>query len=480
MPITVLSDWFLLEVEKTIAQLEACLALKNLRRLISHFLYLLQQCYLSITSIALWRLILLVLKRIISIIKAGLKYFLIDLPVPVLEFLYVLHFARAFLTLINFFQDRDNKNLVEITKFLYACFKIFISLLMLSFLIVLLMHGMAPLGLLAYEHIKTLFRIYTFSKFGISLLTLGFSYYKTKSYPNDAEHAWLQAHYQANLQKHTHILVLGSLITALLTLVSVFGFGLGPIGLAVVIVLAGVLLIVDIAKTIYFYKNGCSIPEPSIGSLAQQNSLIDFSTKDYYYRKCRIARLKIDDPETNQIYLLKEIVVKIIQLENKLKNYSQRKFSFFPSCFSEKQKIQEKITGLIQTGHSLIDDDYEKTEQLFNKVIASLNNEYDEVVNNNYNVLLKTKLTSEVGFLEFNSKNNSKIDSILWRIFLFYTKKSSPSQAFRQSFFRKKGDCEDISDACQKLKELEPRELNTETRLQIFPVRMTQYILAAG
>ncbi|MCH9637574.1 MAG: hypothetical protein K0U16_06485, partial [Gammaproteobacteria bacterium] len=35
-------------------------------------------------------------------------------------------------------------------------------------------------------------------------------------------------------------------------------------------------------------------------------------------------------------------------------------------------------------------------------------------------------------------------------------KKVEYSQPFRQSFFRKKGDCEDISDACQLLKQEKP------------------------
>lgn len=445
----VLNDWFLLEVEKYIHQLQALLALSELRCLIGQFLDQLQQMYLSIASISLWRLILLVLKRLMGVIKAGLKYFLIDLPIPALEFFYILHFARAFLTLINFFEDTDNKNLVERTKFLYACFKIVISLLMLGFLIVLLVHGMAPLGLVAYAHLKNLFRAYTFSKFGISLLTLGFSYYKTKSYGDGAEHAWLLAQYQANVQKHMHILMLGTLITALLTLVSVFGFGLGVIGLAVVIVLAGLLLIIDIAKAIYFYKNGCDVPEPKIGSLPQHNSLLDFSKSDYYYRKCRSGRLKLDDAEesseANRIYLLKEIVVKIIQLEAKLKNSS--KISFF----SEKQKIQEKIEGLKQEGSLLLNDDYEENKSLFSKVIKALKEDYQQLNVNDKTLIPKKNLENLMISNEIAILNELHARGVIRE-----EKKVDYSQPFRQSFFRKKGDCEDIRDACQLLKQEKP------------------------
>jgi len=53
--------------------------------------------------------------------------------------------------------------------------------------------------------------------------------------------------------------------------------------------------------------------------------------------------------------------------------------------------------------------------------------------------------------LNLNNKNNK-----LWKlIFTEETGKESipKSQAFQQSFFRKKGDCEDIHDACQVLLE---------------------------
>lgn len=472
MTTTVLYEWFLLKIAKYIAQLKIWLAIEELRRLsLQWWFSLLQEIIKAFSSITGWRLILQVMKRIGCIVKTGLKYIFLELPVPALEILYILHFARAFLTLVDFFQDSDNKNLVEITKFLYACFKVVISLMMLSFLIVLLVHGMAPLGLMAYAQIKTLFRVYTFSKFGISLLTLGFSYYKTKSCRNDAEYAWLQAQYQANIQKHTHILVLGTLITGLLTLVSVVGFGLGPIGLAVAIVLGTCLLIVDIAKAIYFYKNGCIIPQPTVGSLKQKNSLIDFSTKDYYYRKCRSGRLyEINNPkdyEANKIYLLKEIVVKIIQLETKLKNNSVSRFGFF----SEKPKIQAKIEGLKQLASTLLTDKYEANQTLLNKVLNALQKDKDnEELKNNKILILKDDKDDIENFIN-ETKDNFEVtilDEILSAYDRFGKKEIVPSQLFKQSFFRKKGDCEDISDACQEfLTQQKPDDETVESRARM-------------
>lgn len=461
----------LLSVEYYIAQLEVFLVLEKLRRFINHSLYQFQKIVHFIASIAIWRLFLLVLKRIMGIVKTGLKYFLIELPVPALEFLYVLHFGRAFLTVIDFFQDRDNKNLVEIIKFLYACFKVFISLLIINVLVILLIQGVLPLGLTAYTYIKILFRIYTFSKFGISLLALGFSYYKIKSYSDDVEHAWLKANYQANAQKHMHILVLGTPIVTLLTVVSVFGAGLGPIGLAVAIVLASLLLALDIAKAIYFYSHPCIIPEPSIGDLIQQNSLIDFSSKDYYFRKCRIARLSKHNLEANQIYLLKEIIVKIAQLQTKLKNCSSLYYNFF----SEKSKIKEKIFGLIHEGNSLLCEEDEANQAILEEVIEALRKDYRNIKDSKTIKTLIDKDRIENFINKLKESNSAKVNQVtcLGKLLLVKksVRKSIPenlnSQRFQQSLSRKLADSKDLAIACQSQRQKEINKVSTVISLQI-------------
>lgn len=484
MPITVLSEWFLSEIEQYIARLKAFLAL-NLRYLIRATSLHLQQMYRSMTSISLWRLILLVLKRFGSIIKNWLKENKVDewlrailhgSYLGVFEglylFLYFLHFFRAFLTIIDYLSDQDNKNLVEVTKFLYAGFKVLISLLMLTFLIVMLAQGVAPLGLVFYQNIKIFFLVYSFSKLAISFFTLGFSFINYQNANSPLDQVWLKKQYENNIKKHREILIVAVPITLVLTLVSL-GLVAGP-WFWVMIAIASIFLCIDMAKAIYYYVNRSGVPEPEVAQLTtQENAFFEVANNNYYYRKCRTARLQLQDPEGNRIYLLKEIVVKIIQLEAQLKNTSVSRFSFF----SEKKKIQQKIDGLIQEGHSLIGNDYEKNRQLFDKVIQSLKTDYD-TVDKKHNVLLKIKQNLDVNFSEY-SENYSDIGVILFRIFSFdNTKKSLLSQGFRQSFFRKKGDCEDISDACQQLNELE-RE-GTETSLQTLPlVRMTP-ILAHG
>ncbi|MEN9916778.1 MAG: hypothetical protein RLY40_710, partial [Pseudomonadota bacterium] len=350
-------EWFLLEIDAYIT------ALNKLRRQIFN------AC--TAVSISLARLLLLLLKRTVCIVKNWLKENKVDewlktvlhgMYLTVFEdlyvFLYVLHFFRAFLTLVDFFSDQDNKNLVEVYKFLYALFKVFISVLMLTFMLILMAHGLAPLVTLSYQAIKILFRTYTFSKFGISIITLGFSYYQLKACNKDPDHEWLKANYRANLKKHVEILTVAIPITVLLTLISC-GIVTGP-WFWVVLGLASLFLLFDMAKAIYYHRNGCKLPEPEVAKLTQQNPFLDVSINDYYYKKCRRGRLEIDNIENNRIYLLKEIVVKIRLLQAKLANNSASRFGFF----SERSKLEKKIEGLKQVASHLLMDDYQKNEIL--------------------------------------------------------------------------------------------------------------------
>ncbi|MEN9449556.1 MAG: hypothetical protein RJA83_170 [Pseudomonadota bacterium] len=477
----VLNDWFLLEVEKYIARLEACLALKELRRLMKGFGLQLQQMYRSMASISLWRLILLVLKRFGSIIKNWLKENRVDECLKAILhgsylvafeglylFLYFLHFFRAFLTLIDYFADQDNKNLVEVTKFLYACFKIFISLLMLAFMIVMLANGIAPLGLALYHNIKIFFLVYSLSKLAISFFTLGFSFINYKNANSVLDQVWLKKHYENNIKKHREILMVAVPITLALTLVSL-GLVTGP-WFWVMVAIASIFLLIDMAKAIYYYVNGSGVPEPKVGQLPQENAFFDVSRNNYYYRKCRTARLKNDDMEGNRIYLLKEIIVKIIQLQTKLENNSASRFSFF----SEKQKIQTKIDGLKQEASILLSDNYEENKSLFDDVFKALKEDYQQLNENDKTLIPKKNIKNL-----FINDEIAILNELLHRRDAGDKKNPLSSQSFRQSFFRKVGDCQDIAFACQKQKELEQKELSTETCLQPFPVRVS-YILVAG
>lgn len=453
MPITVFSEeWFLLEFK--IATFEAYLAFEKLRRLNRAILFQLQEMYRSIASIALWRLILLALKRLGSITKNWLKENKIDEWLKAILhgaylgafeglyiFLYFLHFFRAFLTIIDYFSNQDNKNLVEVTKLLYAVFKVLISLLMLAFMIVMLAHGIAFLGLTLYYNIKIFFLIYSFSKLTISFFTLGFSFIHYKKANGALDQVWLKKQYENNLKKHREILIVAVPITLLLTLLSL-GLVTGP-WVWVVLALASIFLIIDAAKAIYYYKKGSGVPEPLVAQLPQQNVFFHDASNNYYYRKCRIARLKNNDPEGNRIYLLKEISVKIYELQIKLKKCSSSRFIFF----SEKPKIQEKIEGLKQLASTLLKDGCEENTILFNKVLNVLQKDSTEIGNN------KTLISKE-NIKEFIGEFAGIIlHEILYARDRFGNKKLVPSQLFKQSAFKNISDCGDILKAYLVYKE---------------------------
>lgn len=449
-------EWFLLEIDAYIA------VLNEWRRRTFHAF--------TTISISLARLFLLLLKRTVCIVKNWFKENKIDewlktvlhgMYLTVFEdlyiFLYVLHFFRAFLTLIKYFIEQDNKNLVEVTKLLYALFKVFISVLMLILMLLLIAHGMAPLATMSYQAIKILFRIYTFSKFAISVITLGFSYYQLKTCNKGPDHDWLRANYQSNVKKHFEILVVTIPMTVLLTLVS-FGVVAGP-WLWILLGLATLFLVFDMAKAIYYHLNKCAIPEPEVATLTQQNSFINVSMKDYYYRKCRSGRLEIDNIENNRIYLLKEIVVKIMELRTKFTHHSASRFGFF----SETAKLQKKIEGLKQMASHLLMDDYKENERLRDELVKALKKDYLNFIatKNVQGLIYQEQIENLINEFNDHSSNENIFDELLYardRIKKKFNQKDMTySQSFKQSFFKSKGDCEDILDACELFKELQQK-----------------------
>ena len=502
----VLGEWFLCEVNSLIERIKALINLSELRRLIGHCVVSLVHLFAAIASISFLRLLFLLLKRLVSIVKSALRYFFIELPIPALEFLYVLHFARAFLRLMSYFSELKNKNSAEMTKFLLSCFKIFISFLILSLLIITSLYGIAPMSLAIYGSMKTSFRIYSGSKFIISLGTLLVSCYRrefiSKKHGDDLDDAWLRAQYKDNYWKHIPILFIGLATTILLSLLSFMGLaGLGPVGFILVIGLACSFLLIDIIKSIYDAYHSAKVPEPKIGSLAQKNSFIDYSCKDYYDRKCRVGRLKKQGEEyllANKVYLLKEIIVKMIQLKIKLACYTSHQAGFFSACFSERQKIEQKITGLMQEGSLLLSPDFDKNQLLFTLLIKALKEDYDASKNLNDKILAPipvienyiNKLEQEVEILILNrvieedvskikiEANDSRdfLSGLLYRRDAVVKKNTPHKQRFYQSIFRKIGDCEDIAIACQALKVLEQDDKTTcQDETKISNAYLTSY-----
>lgn len=470
----VMGDWFLEKINILIRWIQAFIALIRLRRLFG--LLFAKLCYIPVklASIELWRFLSLILKRAISIVRNVLRIFLMVLPIPLLEFLYVFHFLRSFLTIVNFFKVA-NKNLVEITKFLLACIKVSLAVLMSILIVVAVVQGVAPLAFIGYPLLKTLFLCYTFSKFIINWLTLAYSAYRIKKADNAAEHAehdWLKQQYAKNLQKHREILLVGIPITVLSLLLTFVGAGLGPVGFPIVIALLCGLLLFDIVKATYYFFIDNKVAEPKIGELAVKNSLIDYSYKDYYYRKCRIARLTGDDIHGDRIYLLKEIIVKIIQLDLRIKADTYFKVGRF---FSEKEKIRQKREGLIQEAATLLFRSRERNLDLLVAVFASFDKENENIKSNNsLRPLPQIKdIEEELSRLRTRLESLQKGEclnetELLWDMMpgkhkpacrLESTKKPKRPHGFFKSTFRKMADCEDIQRAVRAFsEEVAPQE----------------------
>ncbi len=309
-----------------------------------------------------------------------------------------------------------------------------------------------PLATMSYQAIKILFRIYTFSRFAISVITLGFSYYQLKNCNKDSDHDWLKANYRGNLKKHFEILVVAIPITVLFTLVSL-GIVTGP-WFWIMLGLASLFLIFYMAKAIYYHINRCKIPEPEVAKLTQQNPFIKVSINYYCYRKCRSGRLEIDNIESNRIYLLKEIVVKIRQLQAKLAYHSASQFGFF----SEKSKLEKKIEGLKQVASHLLMDNYEKNEIVHENLVNALQKDYQSFIatKNVRGLIPKEQIENLINEIKDHSSDGSIFDELLYARDRFKEKFSQKdmtySQFFKQSFFKSKGDCEDILNAYEAFK----------------------------
>jgi hypothetical protein len=510
MTTTVLSDGFLLEIA-LIMRIKALRALIEFRRILNLFLQQLRRMLATLTSIEFWRFLSLVLKRVITIIKKALGSD--NFPNALLESIYILHFLRAFLTIVNFCKER-NKNLVEISKFLLAIIKVILALLMLTFIVLAIAHGcLLPTEMFAYCTMKSLFSTYTFTKFIISFASLGYSSYQHNKTTNELEHAWLREQYYKNVRKHREILLVGVPLTILLSLITFMGgvTGLGLVGFIVLMSLACSLLVVDILKSIYYFYAGTKVAEPQIASLKQENSLIEPTRNDYYSRKCRTARLSENNIHKDKIYLLKEIIIKTIKFDFILKDRAYLKLGIF---FSEEQKIREKRNGLIQEAAALLHEHRKENISLFEDLLKSFLDDKDDIkkTNNNKIILPIERIENELhslglqlkvmkgGILLVNKakqenttdKKNNTGTELLREILCSQeislksdiTGDSKPkanySPRFFQSLFRKVGDCEDIHRArCALSEKAVQSEVGYEQNLVLRKIQCLRLEVAA-
>lgn len=470
-----------------------------------------------ITTTDFWRALSFVLKRAETIAK-----YLTHLPLFFLFSLYLFHFFRAALRIYSFLTRTKNKNLGDTCKFLFSVFKVSISVIAL----ILLGWGLVSLPSL----LITSFFAYTLLKLiqsSIVLLMSSISYLKIDK--NAIDQQWRRAQYRDNITKHACLLSAGlffvlltslfnigtniiiwsnplllitdgllaiALVTALIylaikiakhkqisaenTLLSkqqiekikkfLFLFSLSWIallvaavapsfGISAIIAALIVLCMQDVILTIYYYFYGVDIDDPAPANLSQEQfELPTQANRDYYQIFSPAYYLQSDISEdfpqareaikANKKFLLKVTLLKILALRNQRKKIaeSNRVSRFFSS--EEKLKIKEDYL-LLELAWSL------NTDNLGDLIELIL--ESSDLLVTKAGILGDLELQRILGHLIFlaeQEKGSQRVNIV-------------KPKAFYQSFWKKVGACEAISQALQASYEIETHSSSNDSEVAL-------------
>jgi hypothetical protein len=511
-----------------------------------------------ITSSAFWRLVSLVLKRVFSIAKIILQ----QLPFFSVPLVYCLHFLRAFLRITDFLYKTKNKNLGETRKFIFALFKVIISLITLFFVF----SGVSiPVVLFAAFFAYSLIKLADST--GVFIFSL-IAYFKIDK---SIENQWRKEHYKDNIKKHLSILAIGIAMTvatalfiagastliwssplfiALLLSASAFSgismigflsfisrnnrtktpdvksqkehaaklklfFTLTLFGIASIILITlsplfaisalGLLIALlnslDAIKSIYDFFCSGRVPDPKPANLESKNSLIDSETNDYYSSKNRVLYLKIIENDEkyaqvvhdNKILAAKEGLVKILNLQYEIENEANTK-QFPCYFFSQKTKLITKRDCLIAELAWVLQDEEKKVREsnLLSLLIEAISELYQDqqklLLSRSYRDFSKKTWNNikNMSWLEGrlaelidtipslrNKKTYLESNNLLLNLFISYQTRNLPidcakPKAFYQSFRKKKGDCEDLSQFfkfCKKIEKNSDETASNASRL---------------
>ncbi len=469
-----------------------------------------------ITTTDFWRALSFVLKRLETIAK-----YLTKLPLFFTFSLYLFHLIRAALRFYSFLSKTKNKNLGDTCKFLFAVFKVSIAVIAL----ILLGWGLVSLPTLLLSS----FFAYTLLKFihsSIVLLVSSVSYLKIDK--NCIDQQWRRAQYRDNITKHACLLSAGLLFVLLTSLFNIgttiiiwsnpllliadglmaiallaafiylavkiaknkqtaaersllpkqqvekikkflFLFGLSWIallvaavapGLGISAIIAALILLCaqDVILTIYYYFYGVDIPNPAPANLSQEQfELPTQASRDYYQTFSPAYYLQSDISEdlphayqvtkANKKFLLKVTLLKILALRDQREKIaeSNRISRFFSS--EEKLKIKEDYL-LLELAWSL------NTDSLGDLIELILNS--SDLLATRVGILGDLELQRILGHLIFLAEQEKRSQR---------TQIVKP-KAFYQSFWKKVGACEAISQALQVSREIET-QLNSDPYMEL-------------
>lgn len=458
-----------------------------------------------ITILEFWRALAFVLKRLESIAK-----YLTKLPLPFVFILYALHLFRSGLSIYRFFNKTGNKNLASTFRFLFAVFKLGLAITAL----ILLGCGFFSLP----SVLLTSFFVYTLLKIIQSAVVLFVSiitYLKINKH--SIEQQWQRAQYQNNMTKHAFIVSVG-LMFVLLTRVFnagvsiliwsnpvfllvdaviimgliagafylgykiirnkripgqnsvlkkdqitrikkfLFLFGLSIVALSLTaaapslgicaIIFSLILLCAqDILLTVYYYFFPVYIPNPEPVNLNEEqlNSSILKTSRDYYQIFSPVYYLHTqvsekfphvnDVNKANKRLLLNVSLLKILKLRNKRVKIAKSGISRFFSS-EEKLKVKEDYL-LLELAWTLNTDNLEDLIELILSSSDLLENKRAEVLD-----LELQKILGHLVCLAEQEKQAERAEIIKPKVFY-------------QSFWKKVGACEALSQAFRASRKIE-------------------------
>jgi hypothetical protein len=459
-----------------------------------------------ITTTEFWRAMSFVLKRLETIAK-----YLTKLPLSFTFSLYILHLTRAGLRIYSYFNKAKNKNLGDTFKLLFAVFKVSIAIIAL----ILLGCGLVSLpamllsAFFAYSILKLIHS-------SIVLFISSVSYLKIDK--NYLEQEWRRAQYRDNITKHVNLLSGGLLfvlltclynagasiliwtnpllllvdvlicvavlastfyfsyriaqnrttsenvwtkrdkITAIKKFLLLFGLNLvallvtataPSLGVAAVISALILLCTQDVLLTIYYYFYGVYIADPEPANLDEEqlNARLDQTSRDYYqtfsptyYLQTQVSEKfpQLNDViKANKKLLLKVTLIKILQLRSK--RAKTVRLGLVSRFFSLEEKFETKEQYLLRELAWTLNTD--NLQDLIDLILASS----DLLANKRAGVLGDFELQKILGHLVGLAEQEKRVQQ---------TEIVKP-KAFYQSFWKKVGACEAISQAFRASRNIE-------------------------
>lgn len=296
------------------------------------------------------------------------------------------------------------------------------------------------------------------------IASAGYLTYKMrKNKRTTGETSFLKKDQTAKIKKF--LLLYGLGIVALLIAAVTPSLGLAVIPLALILLSAQ-----DALLTIYYYFYGVDIPSPEPAHLNEEqlNASILQKNRDYYQTLSPILYLqtqvteKLPHPEdvskANKKILLKVALVKLLQLENKLEKISQ--LGSVGRFFSPQKKLKIKKEYLLyELACTLNTDNKEVLIDLFIQAIIDLpSSKRAAVLENNLSKLLEYR-----NILSIPELNKNLLAQLVLIAQQFKAQQREyPEQtevvkpkAFYQSFWKKVGACQALSEACQATRTIE-------------------------